>query len=129
MKTRTITQTFSTIPSKCQHEWRKFGTRMEESVNYPIRDSKPSGYYGGWVICDKCGWSPFVNKFNVIGKRPYKSPFKGTLDIDGFWQDDMVEIVEWGNEKEPVEPVVEEYAYAELTRWERFKKWVTHLLI
>ena len=128
MNIKTFTRTFPEVPNKCQHEWREYGTRLDESVTVPVRESKPAGYYGGWVICDKCGWSPFVKKYNVIGTRPYK-PFKDWVDENNFWKDNMVEIVEWGNEKEPTESVIEEYAYAELTRWERFKKWVTHLLI
>lgn len=81
---------------ECDHEWRMFGTRLEEEVWTPIR-AKPPEKLAGWVICDKCGWNPFVYSYRVTGKREY-FPF-GKTNIEGNfnlpWHDVLVEVLEW----------------------------------
>lgn len=117
MKIRTFNRTWPIGPRECIHEWRMFGTRLEEEVFVPIRnDGKPEGYHGGFIICDKCGWDPHVRKYEMIGRRPYKEPLLGmeTHDV-------MVKVIEWGDEKEPIEPVVQEFAYAERSWWDSIK--------
>jgi hypothetical protein len=104
MKIKIQKVTYPNIPDKCSHEWRLFGTRMNEEVCLPM------GCVYGWVICDKCGWNPFVEEYKIIGQqggRPSGGPFNWDADA-------LVEIVKWGDEKEPpTEPVIVEYAYLE----------------
>jgi hypothetical protein len=118
MKIKTFNRTWPVGPKECVHEWRMFGTRLCESVSTPIRtDKKPEGYDGGWVICDLCGWCPFVYRYEVTGKRPHIEPLLGQ------WPDVMVKIIEWGKEKEaPNSPIVEEFAYAEWSWWDKLKR-------
>lgn len=80
---------------KCDHEYRVFGTRIDEEVYEPVRgsDGKPKGYYGGWVICDKCGDSPHVAQYEVTHKRPYNCPVIKSLPA----YDLMVKIIKWKN--------------------------------
>jgi len=122
MKIKTFNKEYSEQnPSECKHEWREFGTRLEEEVYIPVGRSEPSGYYGGWIICDKCGWSPFVNKYEVIGKRDY-FPFGKDTNPHLPWYDILVEVIEWGDEKPPTNPVVEEFAYACWSWWDKIKQ-------
>lgn len=77
------------MTDKCDHEYRVFGTRITEET-YPCRllNGKPEGYYGGWIICDKCGDSPYVSKYEVTHTKPFNCP----LGFSMF--DKMVKIVE-----------------------------------
>jgi len=122
MKIKTFSRTHNNTPNKCEHEWREFGTRLCEEVYIPVRETMEAGHYGGWIVCDKCGWSPFVYKYKVIGKRDHIEPLLGP------WPDTMVEILDWGTEKEPTSPVIDEFAYAEFSWWDRIKqrvrKWI-----
>lgn len=83
------------MTEKCDHEYRVFGTRVDESVNIPwghiYGHGKSEGYYGGWVICDKCGDSPSVAQYEVIHKRPYNCPLIKSLPR----YDKMVKITKW----------------------------------
>lgn len=78
------------MTDKCDHEYRVFGTRLSEDV-YPHRllNGKPEGYYGGWVICDKCGDSPWVNRYEVIHMKPSNCSIWPNI------LDKMVKIVEY----------------------------------
>jgi hypothetical protein len=117
MKIKTFNKTYSEQnPYQCNHEWREFGTRLEEEVWIPV-GRPPSEIKDGWVICDKCGWNPFVNKYRVTGKREY-FPF-GKDDKIGKefyvpWYDYLVEVIDFGNEKSPTKPIVKEFAYCDL---------------
>jgi hypothetical protein len=105
MKIKTRIQTYPCIPSECNHEWRMFGTRMDEEFYCP--GLKPNT---GPVICDKCGWDPWVQEYKIIGTR------KGVKWICGFDDnyDTMVEIVQWGDDKTPpAKPVTIEWAWME----------------
>lgn len=112
MKIKTEKQTYLNIPNKCDHVWRLFGTRMDEEVYCP---GVPKN--SGFVICDKCGWNPFVDEFKIIGKR------KGVKWINGFDDnyDTMIEIVRWGCEEPPNEPAIIEWAWLVCSWWDRLK--------
>jgi|ERR1041385_2265874 hypothetical protein len=121
MKIKTFNITYpNKNPSKCDHEWRMFGTRLEEEVWTPIR-------YGprtcGWVICDKCGWNPYASEYKIIGNREY-FPFgkENKKEGDISWNDVMVEVIKL-NDECPTKPVIVEFAYAEQTWWDKTKKW------
>lgn len=79
----------SDMTDKCEHEYRVFGTRLNEDV-YPYRElnGNPEGYYGGWVICDKCGDSPWVNRYEVIYTRPSNCSIRPSMF------DKMIKIIE-----------------------------------
>lgn len=83
------------MTEKCDHEYRVFGTRADEEVYLPVGylGGKPEGYYGGWVICDKCGDSPSVSQYEVTHKRPYNCPLIKSLPS----YDKMVKIIKWKN--------------------------------
>ena len=77
---------------RCEHEWRVYGTRINEEVYEPIRyDGKPAGYYGGWIICTKCElWPPAVARYEIVGERDYECPLLGK------WRDLIVKVTDWG---------------------------------
>jgi len=118
MKIKSFAVSHNNIPNKCSHEWRVYGTRLEEEVWTPIGSKSNCG----WVICDKCGWEPYVEEYKKIGKREYY-PFgkQNKKEGDISWYDYMVEIIKWGNEKEPTTPVVNTFVYAEFSWWEKLK--------
>lgn len=52
----------------CNHEWRIYGSRLEEEVWNPI------GSNCDWLICNKCGENkPTVDRSNykIIERRPH----------------------------------------------------------
>jgi len=70
---------------KCIHEWRLFGTRIDEEV-YPIYPDN------GNVICTKCGIEQSAT-YEVIESRPFPKDYKG---FDRGWgKDTIVKIKEW----------------------------------
>ena len=79
------------MTEKCCHEYRVFGTRADEEIWQPVGHlgGKPEGYYGGWVICDKCGDSPSVAQYEVTHKRPYNCSLIKSLPS----YDKMVKII------------------------------------
>lgn len=79
----------------CEHEYRVWGTRPDEDINIPVypSDSKPEGYYGGWVICDKCGDNPSVARYEIT----HTKPTKWSVDLSRFGRDHMVKIIKYKN--------------------------------
>jgi hypothetical protein len=51
---------------KCKHEWRLFGTRLEESVSNPGEVTMNSGP----IICTKCGMEQSAEGYEYIEERP-----------------------------------------------------------
>jgi len=52
---------------KCNHEWRLFGNRLEESVSIPVRIPPRNC---GSVVCTKCGTSQYAEDYEEIERRP-----------------------------------------------------------
>lgn len=52
---------------KCKHEWRLYGTRLEEDVHNPVREVTIES---GPIICTKCGIEQSAEGYEYIEERP-----------------------------------------------------------
>lgn len=71
---------------KCIHEWRVFGTRIDEEV-YPVYPDQ------GSVICTKCDIEQSAT-YEVIENRPFPKNYTG-FDRNMGGGDTIVKIKEW----------------------------------
>ncbi len=53
---------------KCQHEWRLFGTRLEEEVHSPVRQEVTME--SGPIVCTKCGLEQNAEGYEYLEERP-----------------------------------------------------------
>lgn len=74
---------------KCEHEWRLFGTRLEEEICMPVRARE---HFEGALICTKCGVENY-GEYEVIGKRPVPH-YSGSWDM---FKDVLVKVTKWTN--------------------------------
>lgn len=52
---------------KCQHEWRLYGTRLEEEVHTPVREVTMES---GPIVCTKCGIEQHAEGYEYLEERP-----------------------------------------------------------
>ena len=72
------------LSSSCVHEWREFGSRLEEGV-YPVFPNR------GPVVCTKCGKKRHAYEYKIIERRPIPH-YSGSWD---FFEDMIVEVLIW----------------------------------
>ncbi len=71
---------------KCKHEWRLFGTRLEEEV-YPVIEGS------GSIVCTKCGIEQYADGYSWVEERPIPE-YSGSWD---FFKDIIVTPHKLGN--------------------------------
>ena len=81
---------------KCKHEWRLFGTRLEESVSTPVREVTMNS---GPIICTKCGIEQSAEGYEYIEERPV-SEYSGSWA--SFAQDIIVKPKKFGTTESTV---------------------------
>lgn len=69
---------------KCIHEWRLWGTRLEESVSTPVR-TEPTEESGP-IICTKCGIEQNAQGYEWVEERPVPA-------YSGSWADFSKDII------------------------------------
>ena len=72
---------------KCNHEWRLYGTRLEESDNHRVTDTS------GPVICLKCGIEQQAESYQYLEERPVPE-YSGSWA--SFSQDVIVQVKKFG---------------------------------
>jgi len=79
---------------KCIHEWRIFGTRMDEEIWNPIRVVEVDSIPEASIICNKCGIEQHAVGYEVLEERlrlDYpKNHFMCTKDV-------IVKVKEFGS--------------------------------